>query len=43
MLITNHVLAGAVVGALSTSKRSAAAAGVASHFVLDAGAALGHR
>ena len=36
MLITNHVLSGAVIGALSPDPLSAAARGFASHFVLDA-------
>lgn len=36
MLITNHVLAGAVIGALSASTRSAFASGLVSHFALDA-------
>ena len=36
MLITNHVLAGAVIGALSTSNRSAFTSGLVSHFALDA-------
>ena len=35
MLITNHVLSGAVIGALSPDPLSAAARGFASHFVLD--------
>ena len=35
MLITNHVLSGAVVGALSPDPLSAAGRGFASHFVLD--------
>lgn len=36
MLITNHVLSGAVVGASSPTVLSAFARGFASHFVLDA-------
>jgi hypothetical protein len=36
VLITNHVLAGALVGTLSPGPVSAFAAGVASHFLLDA-------
>lgn len=36
MLITNHVLSGALIGALSRRPVTAFAAGVASHFVLDA-------
>ncbi len=36
MLLTNHVLSGAVVGALARRPGPAFAAGVASHFVLDA-------
>ena len=36
MLITNHVLAGALVGTLSPGPVSAFAAGVVSHFVMDA-------
>lgn len=35
MLVTNHVLSGAVVGALARSPALALPAGVASHFVLD--------
>jgi len=35
VLITNHVLSGAVVGALSPDSLSAAGRGFASHFVLD--------
>ena len=35
MLITNHVLSGAVIGALSGDPFSAAVRGFASHFVLD--------
>jgi len=35
VLITNHVLSGAVVGALSPDPLSAAGRGFASHFVLD--------
>ena len=36
MLITNHVLAGTIIGALSRSSSGAFAAGVVSHFALDA-------
>ena len=36
MLLTNHVLSGAVIGALARRPVPAFAAGVASHFVLDA-------
>jgi hypothetical protein len=36
MLVTNHVLSGAVVGALVRSPLLALPAGIASHFVLDA-------
>ena len=36
MLLTNHVLSGALIGALSRRQLSAFALGVASHFVLDA-------
>lgn len=36
MIITNHVLSGAVVGAVAPSPTTAFVAGVASHFVLDA-------
>lgn len=36
MLITNHVLSGAVIGALSPDPLSAAGRGFVSHFVLDA-------
>lgn len=36
MLLTNHVLSGALIGALARRPASAFAAGVASHFVLDA-------
>lgn len=36
MLITNHVLSGAVVGLLSRSPAAALGAGVVSHVVLDA-------
>ena len=36
MLLTNHVVSGALIGALARRPRSAFAAGVASHFVLDA-------
>ena len=36
MLLTNHVLSGALVGALARRPLPAFAAGVASHFVLDA-------
>jgi hypothetical protein len=35
MLLTNHVLSGALIGALSRGPLPAFAAGVASHFVLD--------
>ncbi len=35
MLLTNHVLSGALIGALSRRPLPAFAAGVASHFVLD--------
>lgn len=35
MLVTNHVLSGAVVGALAGSPLAALPLGVASHFVLD--------
>jgi len=35
VLITNHVLSGAVIGALSGDPLSAACRGFASHFVLD--------
>jgi len=36
MLITNHVLSGAVIGAVTRRPGPAFAGGVASHFVLDA-------
>ena len=36
MLITNHVLTGAIIGALARTEQAAFAAGVASHFALDA-------
>jgi hypothetical protein len=36
VLLTNHVVSGALIGALARRPRSAFAAGVASHFVLDA-------
>jgi hypothetical protein len=36
MLLTNHVLSGALIGALARRPGRAFAAGVASHFVLDA-------
>ena len=36
MLLTNHVLSGALIGALARRPLPAFAAGVASHFVLDA-------
>jgi len=36
VLLTNHVLSGALIGALARRPLSAFAAGVASHFVLDA-------
>ena len=36
MLLTNHVLSGALIGALARHPAPAFAAGVASHFVLDA-------
>ena len=36
MLLTNHVLSGALIGARSRGPGQAFAAGVASHFVLDA-------
>ena len=36
MLLTNHVLSGALIGALARRPAPAFAAGVASHFVLDA-------
>jgi hypothetical protein len=36
MLLTNHVLSGALIGALVRRPLAAFAAGVASHFVLDA-------
>ena len=36
MLITNHVLAGALIGTVAPGPASAFAAGVASHFVMDA-------
>ena len=36
MLLTNHVLSGALIGALVRGPLRAFAAGVASHFVLDA-------
>jgi hypothetical protein len=36
VLLTNHVLSGALIGALSQRPLPAFAAGVASHFVLDA-------
>jgi hypothetical protein len=36
MLLTNHVLSGALIGALVRRPRPAFAVGVASHFVLDA-------
>ena len=35
MLVTNHVLSGAVIGAVSPGPVSAFAAGVVSHFALD--------
>ena len=36
VLLTNHVLSGALIGALARRPARAFAAGVASHFVLDA-------
>jgi hypothetical protein len=36
VLLTNHVLSGALIGALARRPPAAFAAGVASHFVLDA-------
>jgi hypothetical protein len=36
VLLTNHVVSGALIGALARRPRSAFVAGVASHFVLDA-------
>jgi hypothetical protein len=36
VLLTNHVLSGALIGALARRPAAAFAAGVASHFVLDA-------
>lgn len=36
MLLTNHVLSGALIGALARRPAAAFAAGVGSHFVLDA-------
>ena len=36
MLLTNHVLSGALIGAVTRHPAPAFAAGVASHFVLDA-------
>ena len=36
MLLTNHVLSGALIGALARRPLTAFAAGVASHFALDA-------
>ena len=36
VLLTNHVLSGALIGALARRPAPAFAAGVASHFVLDA-------
>ena len=36
MLLTNHVLSGALIGALARRPLTAFAAGMASHFVLDA-------
>ncbi len=36
MLLTNHVLSGALIGALARRPLPAFALGVASHFVLDA-------
>ena len=36
MLITNHVLSGAVIGAVARRPAAAFTLGVASHFVLDA-------
>ena len=36
MLLTNHVLSGALIGALTRRPLPAFAAGVASHFALDA-------
>ena len=36
MLLTNHVVSGALIGALARRPLPAFAAGVASHFVLDA-------
>ena len=36
MLLTNHVLSGALIGALTRRPLTAFAAGAASHFVLDA-------
>src|SRR5262249_60696731 len=41
MLLTNHVLSGALIGALTRRPLPAFAAGVASHFVLDAVPAWG--
>ncbi|MGA8255361.1 MAG: hypothetical protein WB767_02180 [Nocardioides sp.] len=35
MLITNHVLSGALIGAVAPGPRSAFVAGIASHFALD--------
>ena len=35
MLVTNHVLSGAIIGAVSPGPVSAFAAGVVSHFLLD--------
>ena len=36
VLLTNHVLSGALIGALARRPAAAFAAGMASHFVLDA-------
>lgn len=36
MLVTNHVLSGALIGAVTRRPETAFAAGVASHFALDA-------
>ena len=42
MLLTNHVLSGALIGALARRPLPAFAAGVASHFALDAVPHWGH-
>ena len=42
MLITNHVVAGAVIGVVAPRPATAFAVGVASHFVMDAMPHWGH-